>query len=67
MTEKINHPKHYQGNRFEAIDIIEDYFPCNDFHLANAIKYILRSKKKDNFEEDIRKAIWYLRRVLEDE
>jgi len=60
-------PDHYKGNRFEAIDIIEDYFPGNDFHLANAIKYILRSKKKDNFEEDIRKAIWYLRRVLEDE
>ena len=67
MTEKINHPKHYQGNQFETIDIIEDYFPGNDFHLANAIKYILRSKKKGDFEGDIEKAIWYLKRVLKDE
>lgn len=23
--EKINHPEHYKGNKYEAIDIIDDY------------------------------------------
>lgn len=61
--ENINHPKHYQGNKFEAIDIIED-FNLN-FCLGNAIKYILRAGKKGDKTEDIEKAIWYLNREID--
>lgn len=62
MSENINHPKHYQGQKFEVIDIIEDY--NLDFCLGNSIKYILRAGKKDisKTKEDIHKAIWYLNR-----
>lgn len=60
--ESINHPSHYQGNSIEVIDIIED-FGLN-FHLGNAIKYILRADKKGNREEDLSKAIWYIEREL---
>ena len=62
--EQVNHPKHYQGKRFEVIDIIEDY--NLDFCLGNAIKYILRSGKKspDTEVQDLRKAIWYLNRII---
>ena len=56
----VNHPSHYQGSCLEAIDVIED-FDLN-FHLGNAVKYILRAGKKGNKEEDLRKAIWYLER-----
>ena len=62
MTEKINHPKHYKGNRFEAIDIIEDYEL--GFNLGNSIKYVLRAGKKDNAIEDLEKAAWYLDREI---
>ena len=63
--ETVNHPAHYQGNRFEVIDIIEDY--NLNFHLGNVIKYVLRADKKNNRVEDLKKAAWYLSRELERE
>lgn len=61
----VNHPKHYQGNKFEVIDIIED-FDLN-FSLGSAIKYILRAGKKGDRNQDLEKAIWYLQRELQNE
>ena len=58
--EHVNHPTHYQGSRYEAIDVIED-FKLN-FCLGNAIKYILRAGKKDDKLKDLQKAMWYLQR-----
>src|SRR5262249_2287986 len=49
VVELVNHPSHYKGNKFEAIDIIED-FNLN-FNLGNAIKYILRAGKKNEVED----------------
>ena len=62
--ETVNHPDHYQGGKYEVIDIIED-FGLN-FSLGNSIKYILRAGHKDPQlkKEDLRKAIWYLEREL---
>src|SRR5689334_13704952 len=57
MNEEVNHPNHYQGKTFEAIDIIEDY--DLNFNLGNAIKYILRCDKKGCNKKDLEKAIWY--------
>lgn len=62
-NDAVKNPKHYKGNRFEAIEVIED-FKLN-FNLGNAIKYILRAGKKDLYEQDIQKAIWYLNREIE--
>lgn len=62
MSEKVNHPQHYQSDQMEVIDIIEA-FDLN-FHLGNVIKYVLRSNSKGNYIEDLRKAIWYLEREL---
>jgi len=63
MTDKINHPQHYNfGNKFEVISVIEDW--QLGFHLGNALKYIARAQHKGNEEEDIQKAIWYLERYL---
>jgi len=58
----VNHPDHYKGNKFEVIDIINDY--KLNFELGNAIKYILRADKKENKKQDIEKAIWYLNHEL---
>jgi hypothetical protein len=65
MTNKemVNHPDHYKGNKFEVIDIIEDYEL--GFNLGNAIKYILRCGKKDNPPQELKKAIWYIQRELQ--
>lgn len=60
--EMVNHPDHYQGSRFEVIDIIEDYEL--GFNLGNAVKYVLRCENKGNKKQDLEKAIWYLNREL---
>ncbi len=59
-SSNINHPSHYQGKKFEVIDIIEDFEL--GFNLGNSIKYILRSGKKGCHIEDLKKSIWYLER-----
>ena len=63
IKEEVNHPKHYQGNGIEVIDII-DSFDLN-FNLGNSIKYILRADKKGFKKKDLSKAVWYLNRELE--
>lgn len=60
--EKVDHPSHYQGKKFEVIDIIEDFEL--GFNLGNAIKYILRSGKKNLSIEDLKKSVWYLQREI---
>jgi len=64
MKENINHPIHYGGenNPYEAIKIIEHYKLC--FHLGNVLKYVLRSDKKENEVEDLKKAKWYIERKI---
>jgi hypothetical protein len=62
MRETINHPEHYGGkdNPYEAIKVIEAH--NLNFNTGNAVKYILRAGKKGDKKEDIKKAIWYLKR-----
>ena len=62
--DPVEHPSHYTDGRYEVIDFIEGY--GLGFHLGNAVKYICRAGKKDpNKEiEDLKKAIWYLRRAI---
>ena len=66
--EKVERPHHYNSTKnskvYEAINIIEEY--KLNFCLGSAIKYILRAGKKPNesFNDDIKKAIWYLNREI---
>ena len=67
MTEQVNHPQHYGGadNTYEAIKVIEAW--DLDFHLGNTVKYISRAGKKGTDKElqDLKKALWYLQRKIE--
>jgi hypothetical protein len=58
----INHPKHYNVDGYEVIDII-DAFKLN-FNMGNALKYLLRADRKGNKEQDLKKALWYLQREI---
>lgn len=67
MSDNVNHPKHYNGNGLEPIEVIEKW--NLGFCLGNTIKYIARAGKK-NFSregtiEDLEKAIWYLNRYID--
>jgi len=67
-TDSVDGPSHYLVNpdgsrrKFEPADVIDDWNLSNDHYLANAIEYICRSQQKQNFLQDLNKAIWNLRR-----
>lgn len=65
MHDPVTNPKHYQTDSgLEAIEVIEAFFQ-NDYHLGNAFKYLARAGKKDDREQDLRKAVWYIERSLQ--
>lgn len=57
---EVEHPSHYaEGRKFEPVDVIADWgLP---FCLANALKYISRAGRKGDAQEDLEKAIVYLK------
>jgi hypothetical protein len=67
-VEAVNHPKHYTshpakcdcGRTIECIQITEHM----NFNLGNAIKYLWRSDKKGAPIEDLKKAVWYIKREI---
>lgn len=63
--ETVNHPFHYGGENspYEAIKVIEAH--DLGFHLGNAVKYILRARHKGDPITDLKKAIWYIQRKIE--
>jgi hypothetical protein len=63
--EHVNHPKHYGGgdNPHEVIKVIESW--DLNFHAGNVVKYISRYQHKDNPMRDLKKALWYLERLIE--
>lgn len=66
-NDPVNHPNHYTDGKYECIDYMESQGYTRDGYLFNAVKYISRAGKKDpgKYEEDIQKAIWYLKRKIE--
>lgn len=65
MKEAVDHPSHYNSGTIEVIEVIRDQGWHADFCLGNALKYIMRAKHKNNFLEDLRKAIWYLQYLVD--
>lgn len=61
--EAVNHPPHYNTGNIEVIDAIEDW--GLDFNAGNVVKYVARHKHKANPIEDLKKARWYLDRLIE--
>lgn len=68
-VDMVNHPPHYQSkNGIEVIDVIEAFTEGLEggeaTNTGNVIKYILRWKKKKNPLEDLKKARWYIDRLI---
>ena len=62
--ERVDHPDHYNQGYIEVIDAIEDWFDGLDFCAGNVVKYVSRYKHKDNPVEDLKKAKWYIERMI---
>lgn len=61
-ADLINHPPHYTFGQIEVIDVIEDW--GLSFHQAQVLKYVARSKHKGNELEDLKKARFYIDRLI---
>lgn len=66
QTESVNHPPHYNQGELEVIEAIEGLGHGPGFCIGNAIKYLCRYREKHG-TEDLRKAEWYVRRLLKRE
>lgn len=62
-SDNVNHPSHYTQGNIEVIDFIEDQ--SLDYREGNVIKYVCRYKYKNGLE-DLKKARWYLNRLISD-
>lgn len=72
MSEKkelVNHPKHYGGDtEYECIKVLKAWLSpeeYNGFLKGNAIKYLCRVGKKDGEIQELKKASWYLNKLIE--
>ena len=69
--DKVNHPSHYTSHPsgIECIQVTQHY----NFCIGNAIKYLWRNglkteegmQEKSKQIEDLKKAIWYINREIE--
>lgn len=69
MKDNINHPEHYKTeNGLETIDVIEAFTEGlqggEATNTGNILKYMCRWKKKNGLE-DLKKAQWYLNRLID--
>jgi len=68
MADNVNHPEHYGTGKVECIDCIQSAVanksPEQAFLVGNIIKYLYRYPDKNGLE-DVRKAEWYLHKLIE--
>lgn len=65
--DNVNHPAHYNTGSIEVINYIEDKLSedaLEGYFVGNIIKYVSRYKSKCGIE-DLKKAKWYLDRMIQ--
>lgn len=65
--DNVNHPSHYQGSKYECIDVMLDVFgkeKVSAFCELNAFKYQWRANSKGTDIQDKKKAIWYNQKYI---
>lgn len=69
INDAVNHPSHYTQGGIECIDAMKASMSDEAFKgllKGNVIKYIWRYEKKVNPLEDLKKAKWYLERLIKE-
>ena len=64
--DNVNHPAHYNAGKIEVIAIQEDQLSSEEYRgyiKGQVIKYITRERHKNGLE-DLKKARWYLDRLI---
>ena len=69
MSDVVNHPPHYGEGKIECIEYLKDNMDVMMFmgYLeGNIKKYLHRYRYKGKPLEDLKKAQWYLNRLIEE-
>jgi hypothetical protein len=61
LDDPVNSPTHYTQGEMEVITAIEGL--GLDYHQGNVVKYVSRYRYKNGIE-DLRKAKWYIDRLI---
>lgn len=67
--DAINHPPHYTKGHIECIEAIKAALGQDGFDSycrGQVIKYLWRAGHKGSAAEDLGKADWYMRRLLQE-
>ena len=70
VVDEVNNPSHYASGDIECIDAIEASMTPEAFKgylKGNIIKYTWRYEKKINPVQDLEKAQWYQKKLIETE
>ena len=71
LEDLVNHPNHYKSegvSGIECIDAIQAALTEEEFQgfcKGNNIKYTWRSNRKHDVDTNIKKAIWYMNKLLD--
>ena len=69
VEDKVNSPLHYAYGKIEVIDFIMQVGAIYPGHQAvlvgNVLKYLSRAPLKGDKEKDLKKAQWYLNKLVE--
>ena len=68
LNDMVNHPQHYRTGKIECIDcisaIVNQYDGEQAYDAGQVVKYLYRAPTKQNFMQDLKKAQWYLNRLI---
>jgi len=68
MADNVNEPAHYTAGDIECIDAIKssmEYDAFCGYLKGNVMKYVWRYNLKNNPVEDLKKARWYLDKLID--
>ena len=66
--DPVNSPEHYTVGGLETIDVMQAKLSEEEFRgycKGNVLKYLCRSEYKGKSLEDLKKAAWYLNKLIE--
>lgn len=66
-VDVVNHPSHYTQGGVECIDAIDAALgeSYQAYYIGQVMKYVWRAPLKGKLTEDLKKAQWYLNRLIE--
>ena len=62
MKDDVNHPDHYTAGGIEVFDFINSWELS--FPEGNVVKYVVRAPYKGSKLKDLKKARWYLDKLI---